>query len=77
MGHQAVDHARQAGRIESLPAALGLGQSVGDDAQHHRVEAQAAVAAGDAGVAMNVAVMWAPDSDGPDQREMNNAKEST
>ena len=37
----------------------------------------AAVAAGDAGVAMNVAVMWAPDNDGPDQREMNNAKEST
>lgn len=37
----------------------------------------AAVAAGDAGMAMNVAVMWAPDNDGPDQREMNNAKEST
>ncbi len=37
----------------------------------------AAVAAGDAGVAMNVAIMWAPDSDGPDQPELNNAKEST
>lgn len=37
----------------------------------------AAVAAGDAGVAMNVAVMWSPDNDGPVQREMNNAKEST
>jgi hypothetical protein len=38
---------------------------------------QAAVAAGDAGVAMNVAIMWAPDSDGPNRPEMNNAKEST
>ena len=37
----------------------------------------AAVAAGDAGVAMNVAVMWAPDNDGPERPEMNNAKEST
>ena len=37
----------------------------------------AAVAAGDAGVAMNVAVMWAPDSDGPVQPELNNAEEST
>jgi hypothetical protein len=38
---------------------------------------QAAVAAGDAGVAMNVAIMWAPDSDGPNRPEMNNATEST
>lgn len=37
----------------------------------------AAVAAGAEGVAMNVAIMWAPDNDGPDQPEMNNAKEST
>jgi hypothetical protein len=32
-----------------------------------------AEAAGDAGVAMNVAVMWAPDNDGPDQPERNSA----
>ena len=38
---------------------------------------QAAVAAGNEGVAMNVAIMWAPDNDGPDKPEMNNAKEST
>jgi hypothetical protein len=38
---------------------------------------QAAVAAGDAGVAMNVAIMWAPDNDGPNRPEMDNAKEST
>lgn len=37
---------------------------------------QAAVAAGNEGVAMNVAIMWAPDNDGPDQPEMNDAKES-
>jgi hypothetical protein len=38
---------------------------------------QAAVAAGDAGVAMNVAIMWAPDGDGPHQPEIQKTKEST
>jgi hypothetical protein len=38
---------------------------------------QAAVAAGDAGVEMNVAIMWAPDNDGPNGPEKDNAKEST